>query len=54
LSSPDALKEKLSQFPAGTKFVLSPSLGEKDQQCVAELRDFLTDRGMFVTEEKPK
>jgi hypothetical protein len=54
LSSLDALKEKLSQFPAGTKFVFSPSFGEDDRKCVAEIRDFLTDHGMSATEEKPK
>lgn len=48
----DALKEKLSQFPAGTKFVLSRPVDEVDRQCVAEIRDFLIHQGMTVTEEK--
>jgi hypothetical protein len=52
LSSLDALKEKLSQFPAGTTFVLSPPFDEADRQCVAEVRDFLTSHGMSVAEEK--
>jgi hypothetical protein len=51
--SMDALKEKLKQFPEGTEFVLSPSFDEADRKCVAEIRDFLTDHEMSVTEKKP-
>jgi hypothetical protein len=53
LSSLDALKEKLSQFPRGTTFVLSPPFAEADQQCVAELRAFLTNHRMSLAESKP-
>ena len=53
LDSLDALKEKLSQFPPGTKFELSlPSRGE-NQSCVDDLRAFLTNHQFTFTDWKP-
>jgi len=50
----DALKEKLAQFPSGTKFLLSrpPVESPANDQIVAELRTFLTSHGMFLGEQK--
>jgi tetratricopeptide (TPR) repeat protein len=51
--SMNALKQKLGQFPAGTKFILWwPSVEQQDQSCIADLRAFLTDHGMSLEEEK--
>jgi hypothetical protein len=53
LRSMDALKQKLSQFPAGTKFLLWwPSIEERNQSCIAEVRAFLKDQGMSLQDEK--
>jgi len=48
----DALKEKLSQFAPGTKFVLSLPFDKTDPSCVKDLRAFLAGRGFAVTESK--
>lgn len=51
--SMDALKQKLTQFPAGTRFVLWwPSIDEGNQPCINEIRAFLTDHGMSLEDEK--
>jgi hypothetical protein len=52
--SPDALKEKLAQFPSGTKFLLSTPVVESpaNDQTRDELRTFLSSHGMSLTEEK--
>ena len=51
----DDLKEKLSQFPSGTKFLLFTSATESSAngETVAALRAFLTAHGMSVAEERP-
>ena len=51
----EALKEKLSQFPSGTKFILSTRATESsaNAETLAELRAFLTAHGMSVAEERP-
>jgi hypothetical protein len=51
----DGLKQKLLQFPAGTKFLLWwPSVEEQNQSCIADVRAFLKDHGMSLQdEEKP-
>lgn len=46
------LREKLSQFPRGTKFELSPPGDKSDQTCIDELRAFLAVHGFSVTEWK--
>jgi hypothetical protein len=51
-----ALKEKLSQFPPGTKFLLS-SLSiaegtEGDQHCIEDIRAFVQNHGMSLENEK--
>jgi hypothetical protein len=48
--SMDALKEKLAQFPSGTKFVLStpPVESTVNAQALTELRTFLSSHGMQV------
>ena len=50
----DALKEKLTQFPSGTKFLLaiSPVDSSADDQTAADLRTFLSSHGMSAVEEK--
>jgi hypothetical protein len=49
----DALKQKLIQFPAGTKFLLWwPSIEEQNQSCIADLRAFLKDHGISLQDEK--
>jgi len=52
--SMDALKDKLAQFPSGTKFFLStPSVEPTvNDQILAELRTFLSSHGLLVAEEK--
>jgi hypothetical protein len=52
--SMDALKEKLIQFPSGTKFILSTSPVDStaNDQTLAELRTFLSSHGMSVAGEK--
>jgi hypothetical protein len=52
--SPDALKEKLAQFPSGTKFLLStpPVESPANDQTRVELRTFLSSHGMSLAEEK--
>lgn len=52
--SMNALKEKVAQFPNGTKFVLSvpPRESAADEQQLIELRAFLTARGMLIAEQK--
>ena len=54
LRSMDALKKKLSQFPSGTKFVLSipPVESPANDQTLIELRSFLSSIGMSVAEKK--
>jgi hypothetical protein len=51
----EALKEKLAQFPSGTKFVLqTPRVESTDNdQILGELRTFLSNHGMAVGGEKP-
>jgi hypothetical protein len=48
----DALKEKLAQFPSGTKFLLSTSSAQSsaDEQRLGELRAFLVSHGMSLAE----
>jgi hypothetical protein len=54
LGSMRALKEKLTQFAPGTKFVLSSSsLTETNQQFIADIRGFIQSRGMSLEDEKP-
>ena len=50
----DALKEKLSQFPSGTKFVLSAPATESaaNAETVSEIRAFLTAHAMSMAEDK--
>jgi hypothetical protein len=51
--SMDALKKKLTQFPSGTKFLLSISGVESaTDQTLTELRTFLSSHGMSVAGEK--
>jgi hypothetical protein len=52
--SMDTLKEKLTQFPSGTKFLLStpPIESSANGQSLAELRAFLSGHGMAVAGEK--
>jgi hypothetical protein len=49
----DALKEKLAQFPSGTKFQvnISPAGSSAGDQTLSELRTFLSSRGMSVAGE---
>jgi hypothetical protein len=47
------LKERLSQFPRETKFVLSLPRDEADQSCVEDLRAFLASHHFSATESKP-
>jgi len=49
-----ALKEKLTQFPSGTKFrlTISPTGSSAGQQTLALLRDFLSSHGMSVAGAK--
>lgn len=52
--SMSALKEKINQFPSGTKFFLilpSPEFPPNDQSLI-ELRAFLTEHGMSLAEQK--
>jgi hypothetical protein len=48
------LKEKLSQFPAGTKFLLStpPMDSPANGHSLADLNTFLSSHGMIVAGEK--
>jgi hypothetical protein len=49
--SMDALKEKLAQFPSGTKFALTISASESSKsETEAELRNFLINHGMSVSD----
>lgn len=52
--SMSALKDKIAQFPSGTKFSLSiqPQASPGDDQLLTELRAFLTARRMLIAEEK--
>lgn len=52
LDSRDELKEKLSQFPLGTKFELSRPWDKTDQTCIDDLRAFLTSHEFSVTDAK--
>lgn len=49
-----ALEEKLTQFPSGTKFLLtvSPIGSPASEKTLAELRTFLSNHGMSVAGEK--
>jgi hypothetical protein len=49
-----ALKEKLIQFPAGTKFLLFAPFGDSPatDESFADLREFLSSQGMVVVEPK--
>jgi hypothetical protein len=49
-----ALKEKLTQFPAGTKFLLLAPYGDSPatDESFADLREFLTSQRMSVSEGK--
>lgn len=47
----DALKEKLAQFPSGTKFVLTfTTIEASSSETEVELRTFLTSHGMSVSD----
>jgi hypothetical protein len=48
----DELKAKLSQFPRGTKFELSPPWDKMDQACIDDLRAFLASHEFSVTDAK--
>jgi hypothetical protein len=52
--SMDELEEKLSQFPAGTKFILgiSPEDFPAKDSSLKELRTFLNRNGMQVSGER--
>ena len=52
--SMDALKDKITQFPVGTKFALfiQPQASSADDQVLTELRTFLTARKMLIAEQK--
>ncbi len=52
--SMDALKKKLTQFPSGTKFLLSISPVESpaNDQSLIELRTFLSSHGMSLVEKR--
>jgi hypothetical protein len=54
LDSMDGLKNKLSQFPSGTKFTISTSQNNStaDDQRVSEIRAFLAAHGFSVTAPK--
>ncbi|HZE70173.1 MAG TPA: hypothetical protein VE135_11695 [Pyrinomonadaceae bacterium] len=54
LHSMEALKEKLTQFPSGTKFILSTPLTESsaNEQTLSEIRTFLSSHGMSAVGEK--
>jgi hypothetical protein len=45
LHSMDALKDKLAQFPSGTKFILSP------ESNASEIREFVTAHGMELVDQ---
>ena len=47
-----ALKQKLAQFPAGTKFFLFASQSPMNDKPLAEVREFLESQAMGVVEEK--
>jgi hypothetical protein len=49
-SSMDRLKEKLVQFPPGTKFLLWPVL--TDPESISDLRNFVQSHGMSLEERK--
>jgi len=53
-NSKDALEQKLTQFPPGTKFLLSisPVQSPANDQTLTELRTFLSSHGMSLTGEK--
>ncbi len=53
-NSKDALKQKLTQFPSGTKFFLSisPVQSPANDQTLTELHTFLSSHGMSVAGEK--
>ncbi|HKV34836.1 MAG TPA: hypothetical protein VJP89_10955 [Pyrinomonadaceae bacterium] len=48
------LKDKITQFPSGTKFALyiQPQQSSADDQSLTELRAFLTARKMLIAEQK--
>ncbi|MGB7846281.1 MAG: hypothetical protein WBL63_11745 [Candidatus Acidiferrum sp.] len=48
------LEDKLSQFPASTKFVLviPPFDSQANERTLTELRSFLIEHGMLVAGEK--
>jgi hypothetical protein len=49
----DQIEDKLSQFPAGTKFVLGiPPVDSANEDSRKELRTFLTRHGMIVAAER--
>ena len=52
IKSIEELKEKLSQFPRETKFVLSLLVDGTDQSCVDDLRAFLASHQFSITESK--
>jgi hypothetical protein len=54
LQSMKALKDKITQFPSGTKFFLSTPERKSpgDEQSLIELRAFLTAHGMSLVEQK--
>ena len=53
LSSLDALRDKLAQFPAGTRFVLQVSgPADRAKALDTDLRAFLAGRNMVVVERE--
>lgn len=52
LNSMAALKEKLGQFPRGTRFQLSRPFDNATPACLDDLRAFLTSHEFSVTDAK--
>lgn len=50
IKSFEDLKERLGQFPRGTKFEVSLPRNKTDRTCIDDLRAFLADHGFSVTE----
>jgi len=53
LNSMKALKDKLSQFPPGTRLVFGQLRDETSENQLSELRSFLESHKMIILDEKP-
>src|SRR5262249_11753653 len=53
LNSMKALKDKLSQFPPGTRFVFGNLQDETAENLAKELRGFLESHEMIILDQKP-